>query len=99
LGGQVSWVEGKKVPLIVQKSDGGFGYASTDLAAVRHRVETEKAEWVIYVTDVGQAEHFEMVFATARKAGWLPTDPKATPKVRTGCILYFIFFFIYFSIT
>lgn len=80
-GAQVSWVDGKKVPLIVQKSDGGFGYASTDLAAVRHRVETEKAEWVIYVTDVGQAEHFEMVFATARKAGWLPTDPKATPKV------------------
>lgn len=78
---QVSWVEGKKVPLIVQKSDGGFGYASTDLAAIRHRVEVEKADWVIYVTDVGQSEHFEMVFSTARQAGWLPKDAKASPKV------------------
>jgi arginyl-tRNA synthetase len=44
---------GKDVPLIVQKADGGFGYASTDMACIRHRVQTEKADWIIYVTDVG----------------------------------------------
>lgn len=71
-GATCVFVEGHTIPLIVQKSDGGFGYASTDMAAIRHRVDTEKADWVVYVTDCGQAQHFEMVFAAARKAGWLP---------------------------
>jgi arginyl-tRNA synthetase len=44
------FVEGQSVPLIVQKSDGGFGYASTDMAAIKQRLFDEKAEWVIYVT-------------------------------------------------
>ena len=52
-------LEGKP-PLIIQKSDGGYGYDSTD-----------KADWVIYVVDSGQALHFELVFAAARKAGWV----------------------------
>jgi arginyl-tRNA synthetase len=47
------FVEGQQVPLIVQKSDGGFGYASTDMAAIKHRIYDEKADWVIYVTDCG----------------------------------------------
>jgi len=80
-GAQVCWVEGKKFPLIVQKSDGGFGYASTDLAALKHRLRVEKADWIIYVTDVGQSEHFEMVFAAARRAGWLPAEKGAVPQV------------------
>ena len=58
-------------PLIVRKSDGGFNYASTDLAAVRHRVEAERADWVIYVTDSGQNLHFKGVFDAARRAGFL----------------------------
>ena len=60
-----------KVPLIVRKSDGGYNYASTDLAALRQRVEDEEAAWILYVTDVGQREHFKNVFETARSAGWL----------------------------
>lgn len=80
-GAMCVFVDGKDIPLIVQKSDGGFGYASTDMAAVKHRLTQEKAEWIIYVTDVGQAVHFEMVFAAARKAGWLPADEKAKPRV------------------
>lgn len=79
--GQVFWPEKKAVPLIVQKSDGGFGYASTDLAALKHRLEIEKADWIIYVTDVGQSEHFDMVFEAARAAGWLPKDSDLTPRV------------------
>jgi arginyl-tRNA synthetase len=71
-GATCVFVEGCEVPLIVQKTDGGFGYASTDMAAIKQRVTQEKADWVIYVTDIGQAPHFDMVFAAARRAGWLP---------------------------
>uniref|UniRef100_A0A7S1TKW6 arginine--tRNA ligase n=1 Tax=Erythrolobus australicus TaxID=1077150 RepID=A0A7S1TKW6_9RHOD len=66
--------EGKPQPLIVQKSDGGFMYATTDLAAIRYRLGEDHATRVLYVTDVGQAVHFEQVFQVARRAGWLPTD-------------------------
>jgi arginyl-tRNA synthetase len=66
--------DGTSLPLIVQKSDGGFNYATTDLAAIRHRIEFgdgEKADRVLYVTDAGQAQHFDMVFAAAKKAGFV----------------------------
>jgi arginyl-tRNA synthetase len=61
-------VQGAQYPLIVQKSDGGFGYASTDMAAVKHRIETEKADWIIYITDAGQSTHFDLVGWEA--GGW-----------------------------
>ena len=70
--------DGSPLPMLVRKSDGGFNYATTDLAAVRHRVQFdpneggEKADRVLYVTDAGQSQHFEMVFAAARKAGFIP---------------------------
>ena len=64
--------DGEPLPLIVQKSDEGFGYAATDLAAVRDRVGTLRADAVYYVVGAPQAQHFAMVFATARAAGWLP---------------------------
>ncbi len=59
-------------PLIVRKSDGGFGYAATDLAAIRHRVGTLHADRILYVVDARQALHFRQVFDAARRAGWLP---------------------------
>jgi arginyl-tRNA synthetase len=62
--------EGKPLPVIVQKSDGAFLYATTDLAAIRYRVGELKADKIIYVTDGRQSLHFEMVFAVARMAGW-----------------------------
>ena len=64
--------DGEPLPLIVQKSDGGYGYATTDLAAIRDRVGTLGAEHLLYVVDARQALHFKMIFATARRAGWLP---------------------------
>jgi arginyl-tRNA synthetase len=64
--------EGEPLPLIVRKSDEGFGYAASDLAAVRDRVENLHADEMLYVVGVPQAQHFEMVFAVARMAGWLP---------------------------
>lgn len=128
-----AFLQGKEIPLIVQKSDGGFGYASTDMAAgglpgtgclasecvccapswrtllaaastpppartplpccllpgsrpcipaicspavplshaVKHRVEVEKADWIIYITDMGQATHFELVRSLTSPAGCL----------------------------
>lgn len=59
------------IPLFMQKSDGGFGYDSTDMAALSHRLRTLKKEWLVYVTDEGQARHFQMCFETARVAGWV----------------------------
>ncbi|MGB7439801.1 MAG: arginine--tRNA ligase [Coleofasciculaceae cyanobacterium] len=63
--------EGKPLPLIVQKSNGGYNYATTDLAALRYRVERDRANRIIYVTDAGQANHFAQVFQVARRAGWI----------------------------
>ncbi|MFI7410884.1 arginine--tRNA ligase [Streptomyces sp. NPDC049627] len=59
------------VPLIVQKADGGFGYAASDLTAIRNRVFDLHATTLLYVVDVRQSLHFKMVFETARRAGWL----------------------------
>jgi arginyl-tRNA synthetase len=58
-------------PLICRKSDGAFNYASTDLAAMRHRIKDVRADWIIYVTDMGQSRHFEAVFDAAKRADWL----------------------------
>ncbi len=62
--------EGEPFPLIIRKSDGAFLYATTDLAALRYRVAELGADRIVYVTDARQCQHFEMVFATARAAGW-----------------------------
>jgi arginyl-tRNA synthetase len=66
--------EGEPLPLIVQKSDGGYNYATTDLAALRYRIEKDRAKRIIYVTDSGQANHFDQFFQVARKVGWIPED-------------------------
>ncbi len=69
--------DGNPVPLIVRKSDGGYGYAATDLSAIRDRVFNLKADTLLYVVDARQSLHFRMVFETARRAGWLNDDTKA----------------------
>ncbi|KAI4350782.1 hypothetical protein L6164_005198 [Bauhinia variegata] len=79
-GARVIKVEGVNIPLIVVKSDGGYNYASTDLAALWYRLNKEKAAWIIYVTDVGQDQHFQMVFKAAKRAGWIPADDTLYPK-------------------
>ncbi|MGI5469584.1 arginine--tRNA ligase [Streptomyces sp. CA-132043] len=65
------------VPLIVQKADGGFGYAASDLSAIRDRVFGLKATTLLYVVDVRQSLHFKMVFETARRMGWLNDEVTA----------------------
>ncbi|GAA1381278.1 arginine--tRNA ligase [Luteococcus sanguinis] len=71
------FVDGFEAPLIVRKRDGGYGYATTDLAAIRRRVRELDANRIIYVTDARQAGHFAQVFAAARKAGYLPDSVQA----------------------
>jgi arginyl-tRNA synthetase len=78
--------EGDPLPLIVQNRHGGYGYATTDLAAVRHRVRELGARRVIYVVDAGQSQHFAMVFAVARAAGWV-TDDVEVSHVPFGLVL------------
>ncbi|WP_411141776.1 arginine--tRNA ligase [Streptomyces sp. x-80] len=63
--------DGNPVPLIVKKSNGGYGYAATDLSAIRDRVRNLGASTLLYVVDARQSLHFKMVFETARRAGWL----------------------------
>ncbi|XP_066361793.1 arginine--tRNA ligase, cytoplasmic-like isoform X2 [Miscanthus floridulus] len=82
-GARVIFIQGHQIPLIVVKSDGGFNYASTDLAALWYRLNVEQAEWIIYVTDVGQQQHFDMFFSAAKMAGWLP-DPSEKKFLKTS---------------
>ncbi|MDH7570446.1 MAG: arginine--tRNA ligase, partial [Armatimonadota bacterium] len=78
--------EGEPLPVIVRKSDGGYNYDTTDLAALKQRVEVERAQRIIYVTDIRQRQHFEMVFAVARLAGWVP-DTVRLEHVGFGMVL------------
>lgn len=79
--------EGKTLPLMIQKSDGGFNYDTTDMAAIRHRVEEEKADRLIYVTDAGQNTHFRMIFKAAEKAGYLNPEKTRVDHVGFGLVL------------
>jgi arginyl-tRNA synthetase len=78
--------EGEKLPFIVQKSDGAYLYATTDLAALRYRIKELKADHIIYVTDARQKLHFEMLFAAAKMAGWITEDIKVE-HVMFGSVL------------
>ncbi|QGN34699.1 arginine--tRNA ligase [Microlunatus sp. Gsoil 973] len=80
------FVEGFNAPMIIRKSDGGYGYSTTDLAAIRHRVQDLHADRIIYVVGAEQSFHFDQVFAVATKAGFLPPGVSAE-HVRYGLVL------------
>ncbi|HEY1970987.1 MAG TPA: arginine--tRNA ligase, partial [Pseudonocardia sp.] len=73
----VTGADGSPVPLIVRKSDGGYGYAATDLATIRYRIRDLKISRLLYVVGAPQALHFRMIFETARRLGWLTDDVEA----------------------
>ena len=79
--------EGNPLPVIIQKSDGGYNYATFDLAAMRFRTHKLGAKRVIYVTDARQALHFKQVFATARATGILADPNVKLEHVPFGSIL------------
>lgn len=62
------------IPLILRKSDGGYGYDSTDMAALKYRLHDLKRDWIVIITDAGQANHFYMCFDAARAANWLYSE-------------------------
>jgi arginyl-tRNA synthetase len=78
--------EGKPVPLIIRKSDGGYGYGVTDLATIRYRAQGLGGSRIIYVVGATQALHFRMVWETARLAGWLRDDVRPI-HVQIGNVL------------
>jgi len=78
--------EGNPLPLIVRKSDGGFGYDTTDLAAIRYRLRDLGGTHLVYVVGAPQREHLEMIFETARLAGWL-RPPARAQHVAFGSVL------------
>ncbi|MFF1382259.1 arginine--tRNA ligase [Arthrobacter sp. NPDC058288] len=78
--------DGEPLPLIIRKSDGGYGYATTDLATIRYRVHELHADRILYVVGAPQNVHLRMVFETAREAGWLPDTVEAT-HVQIGNVL------------
>ncbi|HVW32554.1 MAG TPA: arginine--tRNA ligase [Acidimicrobiia bacterium] len=78
--------EGTPLPFIVRKSDGGFGYDTTDLAAIRYRLRDLAADHIVYVVGAPQREHLEMIIETARQAGWL-VPPARAEHVAFGSVL------------
>ncbi len=82
----VVFLEEFEIPFLIRKKDGGYLYATTDLAAAKFRVETLKANRIIYLTDARQKQHFAMLFATLRKAKWV-SDTVRLEHIAFGAIL------------
>eukprot|EP01116_Phalansterium_solitarium_P020483 TRINITY_DN6063_c0_g1_i1.p1 TRINITY_DN6063_c0_g1~~TRINITY_DN6063_c0_g1_i1.p1 ORF type:complete len:657 (-),score=282.79 TRINITY_DN6063_c0_g1_i1:106-2019(-) len=85
-GAKCIFVDGIKQPLMVQKSDGGFGYDSTDLATLWYRTTQEKADWLIYVVDAGQSEHFTRLFKAGDQTGWYQPGQVRIDHVAFGVV-------------
>lgn len=79
--------DGNPLPLIIQKSDGGYNYASTDLAALHQRIFEEKADRILCVVDNGQSLHFQMVFKAAEKGGFFLNNPVEVAHIPFGLVL------------
>lgn len=86
-GAKCIYLEGYEIPIIIQKTDGGYNYDTTDMAALRHRIEVEKADRIIYVVDAGQSLHFQMIFKAAEKAGYLDPHKVKAEHVPFGVVL------------
>ncbi|WP_061299607.1 arginine--tRNA ligase [Herbidospora cretacea] len=78
--------ESQPLPFMIRKSDGGYGYATTDMATMRYRVQDLKADRILYVIGATQALHMQMLFASAKLAGWLP-DHVSAEHVQIGSVL------------
>lgn len=85
-GRKIMWADGINIPMTIVKSDGGFTYDTSDMAAIKYRIDEEKMDWLIYVTDVGQATHFDLVFNCAKKAKILD-NTKRVDHVGFGVVL------------
>lgn len=75
------------IPLTVVKSDGGFTYDTSDLATIKQRIEEEKADWIIYITDSGQYTHFKTIFQCAERLKLLDPKKHRVDHVGFGVVL------------
>ncbi|KAM5299773.1 arginine--tRNA ligase, cytoplasmic [Ctenodactylus gundi] len=81
-GRKIMFVQGCSIPLTIVKSDGGYTYDTSDLAAIKQRLIEEKADMIIYVVDNGQSVHLQTIFAAAQMVGWY--DPRVTRVFHAG---------------
>jgi len=86
-GRKVVFVPGHEIPLTIVKSDGGFTYDTSDLAALRQRIFEEKGDWMIYVVDQGQGLHFDLVFDAAKMMGWVKEGVVRVEHAGFGVVL------------
>jgi arginyl-tRNA synthetase len=86
-GAKIIRIPKQKMPLIVVKSDGGFNYDSTDIAAINYRLNELKCDRLIYVTDIGQQLHFNLIFEAAKMAGWHIPPKTKTYHMGFGLVL------------
>ncbi|KAF2367198.1 Arginine-tRNA ligase [Trinorchestia longiramus] len=86
-GRKVMYADGCNVPLTVVKSDGGFTYDTSDMACIKYRTQELGADWLVYVTDAGQQQHFKSFLACAQRAGiYTPTSVRVD-HVTFGVVL------------
>lgn len=90
-GRKIMWgIEGEDfggIPLTIEKTGGGFTYDTSDMATIKQRIHEEKADWIIYVTDMGQATHFKAIFSCAKRAGILDPSKVRIDHVGFGVVL------------
>lgn len=88
-GRKIMWGEtaGDGIPLTIIKSDGGFTYDTSDMAAIKHRLIEENADWLIYVTDAGQGTHFKTIYSCAKRVGILNYNKHRIDHVGFGVVL------------
>jgi len=85
-GCKLIFVEDEDVPMMVVKSDGGFTYDTSDLAAIKYRMVTSGADWGVYVVDSGQGLHFKLLFSAAKTIGLVKPEQKLS-HVGFGVVL------------
>jgi len=86
-GRWVAFSDEMPVPLIMLKSDGGYTYDTSDMAALQQRLFGEKGDWLIYVVDAGQGDHFKTIFGVGRKLGWYNPSVTRVDHVAFGLVL------------
>ncbi|XP_069183404.1 arginine--tRNA ligase, cytoplasmic isoform X2 [Procambarus clarkii] len=86
-GRKVMFADGADIPLTIVKSDGGFTYDTSDMACIKNRIDEEKGEWLIYVTDAGQSQHFKSLLACAKRAGIYRPSVTRLDHVPFGVVL------------
>lgn len=86
-GAKCVFVPKFKVPLMLVKSDGGFGYDSTDMAALKYRLKDLGATRLVYITDFSQGDHFKMCFLAAEKKGWVDAKTHKLEHIGFGTVM------------